>query len=163
MSMRSNCRAVILILDADAITLTGTAAVLHMAGYECFCAQDYDAALKVLRGNNIDLIIADVNIEGQSGIEMSSDLRKESGCQDVPVMFVSSKQISDIIRRVHDAGGAYYLRKPFDPNVLVELVDKALWMPHLIQTRIRHGQSATIMPPSHINHDGRTSAARERG
>lgn len=34
-------------------------------------------------------------------------------------------------RRFRAAGGAYYLRKPFDPEVLTELVEKAFWMPHL--------------------------------
>jgi CheY-like chemotaxis protein len=50
-------------------------------------------------------------------------------------MFLSGAQIPDIIRRSHAAGGTYYLRKPFDPEVLVELVQKALWMPHLASSR----------------------------
>ncbi len=57
---------------------------------------------------------------------------------DVPLMFISSSQRPDIIRRTHEAGGAYYLRKPFDPEVLIELVNKALWMPHLVKTRIEN-------------------------
>ncbi len=157
MSMRPNDRTVILILDGDAITLTGTAAVLQMAGHECHCAQDYEAALKVLRSQPIDLMICDMNIRGASGLVMSRDLRHEAGCLDVPVMFVSANQIPDIIRRVHEAGGAYYLRKPFDPSVLVELVDKALWMPHLIQTRIRHSQQLSIMPAPHISTESRAN------
>ena len=61
--------------------------------------------------------------------------KQEAGLGDVPLMFLSGAQIPDIIRRAHAAGGTYYLRKPFDPQVLLELVDKALWMPHLIGTR----------------------------
>jgi len=53
----------------------------------------------------------------------------------VPVMFLSGAQIPDIIRRSHAAGGTYYLRKPFDPEVLLELIQKALWMPHLAGSR----------------------------
>ena len=41
-----------------------------------------------------------------------------------------------LVRRSHAAGGSYYLRKPFDPEVLIELVSKALWMPHLVQNRV---------------------------
>jgi hypothetical protein len=47
-------------------------------------------------------------------------------------MFLSRTQVPDIIRRSQEAGGAYFLRKPFDPQVLLELVDKALWMPRLV-------------------------------
>jgi DNA-binding NarL/FixJ family response regulator len=62
--------------------------------------------------------------------------------QDVPVMFVSSTQLPDIVRRSHEAGAAYYLRKPLDPDVLVELVGKALWLPHLVQSRLSRHDSA---------------------
>ena len=34
-------------------------------------------------------------------------------------------KIPDIIRRSHAVGAAYCLRKPFDPVVLLELIDKA--------------------------------------
>jgi DNA-binding NtrC family response regulator len=63
-------------------------------------------------------------------------------------MFMSSAQIPDIVRRSHEAGGAYYIRKPFDPEVLIELVAKALWMPHLVQTRISRIQAAAETVPA---------------
>lgn len=129
-------KAVILIIDDDPLTLIGVAAVLDMSGYECHCARDPEAALKAARREELDLIICDVNLGGVSGLELCRDLKGEPGMSDVPMMFVSSMQTADIVRRTHDAGGAYYLRKPFDPEVLVELVDKALWMPHLVRTRL---------------------------
>jgi hypothetical protein len=49
----------------------------------------------------------------------------------VPAMYLSSGQIPDIIRRHDEMGGSYYLRKPFDPGVLLELADKAMQMPVL--------------------------------
>ena len=140
--------AVILIIDDDAITLTGIAAVLNMAGYECHCARDQEAALKGVRTLALDLLICDVNLGGESGLALCRDLRREPGMDEVPVMFMSSAQIPDIVRRSHEAGGAYYLRKPFDPEVLIELVGKALWMPHLVQTRISRVQAAAQNVPA---------------
>ena len=133
--------AVILIIDDDPLILTAVAAALHLAGHECHCARDAEAALKAARTLTLDLIICDVNLAGESGLELCREIRNEERLEDVPVMFVSSNQLPDIIRRAHDAGGAYYLRKPFDPNVLLELVDKALWMPHLVNTRLRHSKA----------------------
>jgi DNA-binding NarL/FixJ family response regulator len=67
--------------------------------------------------------------------------------QDVPVMFVSRTQLPDIIRRSHDAGAAYYLRKPLDPEVLTELVSKALWLPHLVRAQVtRRDEPAAAVP-----------------
>ncbi len=140
--------AVILIIDDDAITLTGVAAVLNMSGYVCHCARDREAATKAARRQALDLIICDVNLAGESGLALCRDLRGEPGMDEVPVMFMSSAQIPDIVRRSHEAGGAYYLRKPFDPEVLIELVGKALWMPHLVQTRVNRFQSAAETVPA---------------
>ena len=133
--------AVILIVDPDPLTLTGMAATLDMAGYECHCARDPEAAIKAARSLTLDLIICDLNIGGESGLALSQELVREHDGSDVPVMFVSTSQAPDIVRRVHEAGGAYYLRKPFDPDVLVELVGKALWMPHLVRARLNRTES----------------------
>jgi DNA-binding response OmpR family regulator len=134
--------AVILVIDEDALTLTGVAATLDLAGYECHCAGDAEAAIKAARSLSLDLIICDAGVDQQRGLELCQELRREHGNEDVPVLFVSSGQSPDIIRRKNEAGGTYYLRKPFDPDVLVELVGKALWMPHLIKTRASHITSA---------------------
>jgi len=130
-------KAIILIVDSDPVLLTGSAAVLHTAGYECHCARDTQAALKAARTLPLDLIICDVLLGSESGLDLCRHIRKQPGCVDVPVMFVSSQQLPDIIRRSYEAGGAYYLRKPFDPEVLIELVSKALWMPHLVSGKLR--------------------------
>ena len=129
-------KAVILIIDSDPLMLTGMAAVLHMQDYECHCAQSSEAAMKAADTLELDLIICDVKLKHESGLALCKRLRN-NGAEDVPVLYVSSAQQPDVIRRAHEAGGAYYLRKPFDPAVLIDLVDKALWLPHLVQSNIQ--------------------------
>jgi len=144
--------AELLVIDSDPLTLMGTAAVLDMAGYLCHCARGRQAATKAAQTIALDLVICDVNLAGESGLELCRDLRTLPGMQDVPVMFVSTSQLPDIVRRTHEAGGAYYLRKPFDPNVLVELVGKALWLPHIVQSRLAMHQPAPqpVRPPKRL-------------
>ncbi|HZL90245.1 MAG TPA: response regulator [Pirellulaceae bacterium] len=133
--------AVVLVVDDDPLTVSGIAAVLSAAGYECHGARDQAAALAAARSLALDLIICDVNLAGESGLELCRQLRKQPGMDDVPVMFTSSSQIPDIVRRSHEAGGAYYLRKPLDPEVLLELVGKALWMPHVASMRVKYADA----------------------
>lgn len=140
--------AEILLVDDDMLALTATAATLDMAGYVVHQARDRQAALKAGRTLALDLVICDVNLAGESGLELCRDLRKLPGMEDVPTMFVSASQLPDIVRRSHEAGGAYYLRKPLDPDVLVELVGKALWLPHLVQSRLAMHQPASQAVPS---------------
>lgn len=140
---------VVLIIDSDPIILTGMAAVLDQSGYECHCAGNGEAARKAVVGIEPDLIICDVQVDGGLGIELCQELKRVSGLEDTPLMFLSSAQTIDIIRRVHDAGGVYYLRKPFDPWVLIELTDKALWMPHLVTNHIeQHHTPAPLGGPA---------------
>lgn len=145
--------AVILIIDSDPITMTGMAAVLDMSGYECHCARGREAAMKAAATLPLDLIVCDANLNGESGLDLCQEIRETETLSDVPLMFVSSSQRPDIIRRTHEAGAAYYLRKPFDPEVLIELVNKALWMPHLVRTRIEHTAQAQQTRPAGLNMD----------
>jgi DNA-binding response OmpR family regulator len=123
-------------VDDDPILLMGTAAILTQAGYDCHCARDPGVARMAVRTLPIDLILCDVYLAGESGLELCRELRQEPGLEDVPVMFMSSAQLPDIVRKSHDAGGAYFLKKPFEPRVLIELVGKALWMPHLVHAQL---------------------------
>lgn len=130
----------VLVVDDEARVLADLAAVLAAAGYAFQCCDNAEAAIRFADANPPDLIISDINLDGHSGLEMCERIKRNHDLQQVPVMFLSGAQIPDIIRRSHEVGGAYYLRKPFDPAVLLELIDKALWMPHLVHS---HEQAAT--------------------
>jgi DNA-binding response OmpR family regulator len=140
--------AVILIIDNDPIMLTGIAAVLDMSGYECHCARDSVSARKAANSLALDLIVCDVELGKENGLDLCRELNELPGMEDVPVMFISSAQSPDIVRRSREAGAAYYLRKPFDPEVLIELVSKALWMPHLVQSRVQSRPEPASLPGS---------------
>ena len=137
--------ATILVVDSDPLMLTAVAAVLNMSGYECHCASDAEAALKACRGLSLDLIICDLDIDSD-GTELGRELRQQPQCEDLPFIFVSSAPASDNVQRTRDAGGEYFLRKPYDPDVLLELVDKTLWMPHLVNTRLERGGQTMLRP-----------------
>jgi DNA-binding response OmpR family regulator len=131
-----NPRPVILLIDYDPLLITGMAAVLDREGYECHLARDPDAAVKAARSLELDLIICDVHLGGYSGLALCRELREEHGQAEVPVMFTSSQQLPDVIHRSFDSTGSYYLKKPFEPQLLIELVAQALWMPHLVTSRM---------------------------
>ena len=129
-------KAVILAIDDEAHVLDELTQALAADGYECYTCDDAGSALEMARQVAPDLIVSDINIGGASGLELCEQIKAEPGLFDVPVVFLSGAQIPDVVRRAHAAGGAYYLRKPFDPQVLLELVDKALWMPHLVRQQL---------------------------
>ncbi len=59
-------------------------------------------------------------------MELCEQLRQNEALAGVPVMFLSAGQIPDIIHRYDGRQGSYYLRKPFDPEVLGELIEQSI-------------------------------------
>lgn len=143
-------RPTILLVDHDPLLITGMAAVLDKEGYECHLARDPEAAVKAARALELDLLICDVNLGGYSGVALMRELREEHGQSDVPVMFTSQQQLPDVIHRTFDATGAYYLRKPFEPSLLIELVAQALWLPHLVTSRVAPREATIDKPASRV-------------
>ncbi|MBI3840333.1 MAG: response regulator [Planctomycetia bacterium] len=124
-------QTVILVIDDEPASLEQIAAILEQAGHACHCAQDAAAAQECIERATPDLIISDINLAGHSGLTLCDQLKQQFGLTDVPVMFLSAAQTPDIIRRSHADGGTYYLRKPFDSQVLLELIGKARLARHL--------------------------------
>ncbi len=129
-------RPLILVVDDESQVLEQVAEVLKKANIDCHCCTTAETAVVDAETVHPDLILSDINLGGYSGLEMCERIKQNADMVDVPVMFLSGAQIPDIIRRSHAVGGSYYLRKPFDPEVLVELIDKALWMPHLVSSHV---------------------------
>lgn len=132
-----NTQAKILLVDDEVDVLDGLTTILIAAGYEVHSTGSPDGALQLLGEIQPDLIICDINLGTHNGLALCERIKRAIPSFSIPVMFLSGAQIPDVIRRAHAAGGTFYLRKPFDPQVLLELVDKALWMPHVANARLQ--------------------------
>jgi CheY-like chemotaxis protein len=130
-TISSRRHAVVLLIDHEQHAMSATAAMLEAAGYHCLCSTDESSASECVGRLIPDLIISEINVAGHNGLALCERLLQGLGLPSLPVMFLSSTQIPDIIRRTHAAGGTYYLRKPCDTGVLLELIAKALWTQRL--------------------------------
>jgi CheY-like chemotaxis protein len=134
--MKGLSNPVVLLIDAEPLNLTALAATLHARGYEVHCAADRAAALKAAGEQALDLIICDTNLRGEDGVALAEELRQLPERSDVPVMFLCGSQLPDVILRTHRQGTSFHIRKPIDAKLLLELTEKALWMPHLVKSHI---------------------------
>lgn len=136
MNQQNNTSAQIVIIDDEASVHAEVADLLRDEGYICYEFNSAAAARCGIADLSPDLIISDINLDGDSGLELCRELKNTYDLLHVPVIFLSGAEIPDIIRQAHAAGGSYYLRKPFDPNVLNDLVHKALWMAYMPGTHV---------------------------
>jgi len=132
MSNFSSGQVFVLVIEEKHEVLEQVTAALAVANYSTCCCSSLETALTAAEATPPDLIISATSFNGQSGMELCERIKQHPGREHVPVMFLSGGQIPDIIRRQDHLGGTYYIRKPFDPNVLLELVDKALQLPAVV-------------------------------
>ena len=130
-------KPVVLVIDPDPLTLTAIAAMLDSAQFKVFCARDRHAAIKGATQLALDLIICDEEIDSSRGEEIIAELRSIPDRHDVPIMYMSERQLPDIISRNHETGVAYHIKKPIDPNSLMDSIDKALFELPLINNQIK--------------------------
>jgi CheY-like chemotaxis protein len=116
----------ILVVDDEQAVLEQVSVALNDSGFLYYCCMTPEAAIAAAALIQPDLILADTNLHGVSGLETCERIKQQPAAANVPVMFLSAAQTPDIIRRSDGLHGTYYVRKPFDPDVLVELIDKAL-------------------------------------
>lgn len=80
-------------------------------------------ARRKLKGLSFDLLIVDVMMPGESGVELTRFLRQE---MDVPILMLTALSETDARIKGLEAGADDYLPKPFDPRELLLRVNAIL-------------------------------------
>lgn len=75
--------------------------------------------------NEIELIILDINMPKMNGLAFL-DVMKREGYAHIPVIVVSTEGQDDDIRRALEAGAKAYVKKPWKPTQLVEIIKKVI-------------------------------------
>lgn len=135
-----------LVIDSDPRTSQHSVAALLAAGFDVVAAADCQSARLAVRQRCVELIVCDVYVGDESGLELTRELRDMPAMDEVPVMFLSVSQLTDIIRRVHGAVGTYYLRKPADAQVLGDLARAAVADNLRGVTRVNRGHLSPAAP-----------------
>jgi two-component system alkaline phosphatase synthesis response regulator PhoP len=113
----------ILVIDDEQSIIDLVTAYLRQEGYEVYSAMDGPTGLKASRACQPDLIVLDIMLPGLDGIELLTQLRRES---DVYVIMLTARsEETDKIVGL-SVGADDYLTKPFSPRELVARVKAAL-------------------------------------
>ena len=113
----------ILIVDDDNRLLSLLDRYLHQNKFRVTCASDGCEARQQLEFFEFDLLIVDVMMPGETGIELINDLRKTL---DVPILLLTAMNEPDDRILGLESGADDYLSKPFEPRELVLRIQKIL-------------------------------------
>jgi two-component system alkaline phosphatase synthesis response regulator PhoP len=113
----------ILVVDDEQNIINLVTAYLQKEGYEVHTAMDGPGGLKAARALQPDLIVLDVMLPGMDGIDVLTQLRRES--EVYVIMLTAKSEETDKIIGL-SVGADDYLTKPFSPRELVARVKAAL-------------------------------------
>jgi two-component system chemotaxis sensor kinase CheA len=104
--------------------LTG---ILCGAGYEAAVTHHGIEALEVLRNDEWDLVISDIDMPEMDGFELTEQLRGDPRLCDMPVIIVTSRDSEDHRKRGMAAGAdAYVTKGSFDHHQLLDMVHRLM-------------------------------------
>ena len=115
--------AKILVCDDDKDIVEAIDIYLTQEGYEVLKAYDGDEAIKVLKRNEVDLLIMDVMMPRLDGIRATLKIR-ENMSLPIIILFAKSEDADKILGL--NIGADDYITKPFNPLELVARVKSQL-------------------------------------
>ncbi|MEG1899108.1 MAG: response regulator transcription factor [Bacteroidales bacterium] len=124
----------VLLIDDD--KLLGTILTLNIKeyGYDVNCRYSLDKIDIIIADFKPNIIVLDVEIGDADGIETAPYI--QSLAPDTPILFISSHFESSFAVRAVNAGGATYLRKPFETEELIAYIKKYTKPPVLTTVKV---------------------------
>ena len=107
----------VLVVDDDARLRTLLTRYLAEQGFRVTTAADAAEARDQLRAIQPDLLVLDVGMPGESGLDLTTALRRERA--GVPILMLTARAAPEDRINGFESGADDYLSKPFDPYELV--------------------------------------------
>ncbi|MEE9588756.1 MAG: response regulator transcription factor [Hyphomicrobiaceae bacterium] len=113
----------VLVVDDDHRIRSLLERYLRENGYRTTAAKDVPDARASMRGLEFDLVVLDIMMPGESGLELARELKDQS---DVPILMLTARASVDDRITGLEYGVDDYLAKPFEPRELVLRINNIL-------------------------------------
>jgi len=113
----------LLVVDDDRRIRDLLSRYLTTEGYRVSTAETAADARAKLKGLSFDLIVLDVMMPGETGVDLTKALRAE---KNVPILMLTALSETDSRITGLEAGADDYLPKPFDPRELILRINNIL-------------------------------------
>ncbi|CAO5676504.1 MAG: Chemotaxis protein CheY [Holosporales bacterium] len=97
---------------------------LKSIGFDVIEAEDGTVALGLLNTHKPDLIISDVNMPNMDGFTLVKHVRELPQFKTVPILMLTTEFTDDKKNTGRAAGATGWIVKPFDPEKLIQVVQK---------------------------------------
>jgi light-regulated signal transduction histidine kinase (bacteriophytochrome) len=123
---------IILLVDDNLENIELLKVILEKDGYEIVFASNGEQALEMTSKLNPKLILLDIMMPGIDGFETCQKLKENKTTREIPVIFISAKNMSEDIVKGFEVGGLDYITKPFNASEVRRRVKTHLQTQELI-------------------------------
>ncbi|MBN2331538.1 MAG: response regulator [Deltaproteobacteria bacterium] len=99
--------------------------VISLSGFDVgtvFEAGNGKEALAVLDDHWVDIIVTDIHMPEMNGIALLEQVKSDQLLQAIPVVMVTTEAREQIVDRATELGASGYLKKPFHPEEIKQLL-----------------------------------------
>ena len=119
----------VLVVDDSPTVCKLVAITLSRRGYQVISAPDGIEAMDVISTNKPDLILLDITMPRLDGYKLCRLIKGHDETRNIPVIMLSGKDGFFDRARGKFAGCTSYITKPFDPESLIQEIEKHLASP----------------------------------
>jgi two-component system chemotaxis response regulator CheY len=124
----------ILIVDDSATTRALVRRAIALSGLDAGEIREAEhgrAALELLAAGPADLVLADLHMPEMGGIEMTQRLLADEKTRDIPVIIISAEPDANRLEELKRQGVRAWLRKPFTPERVRDVVQEVMGGVHV--------------------------------
>ncbi len=118
----SGKRAKILVIDDDPEITDIIQEFLNAHGYEVRLENSSVAGLEWAMSHRPDLILLDIMMPVMDGYEVCDALKKNKNTKDIPIIFLTGKDVKEDNHKSFQVGGDMFIKKPFSMESLLEII-----------------------------------------
>ncbi|MBN1600987.1 MAG: response regulator [Chitinispirillaceae bacterium] len=112
----------ILVVDDNSENLRLLCGILEEHNYQTVMAKSGKDAITFLEKESADLILLDIMMPDESGINICKLLKRSINLKNIPIIFVTARAESEDVVNGFEAGAVDYITKPFNPSELLARV-----------------------------------------
>lgn len=131
----------ILLIEDDDILAEGVKMNLSLAGFTAEYVSDLKEGEKRLDTEAWDLLLLDVNLPDGDGFAFT---RKMRATRELPVIFLTAKDMDEDMMHGFDSGADDYITKPFNVQILIQRVKAVLGRYRVGQARRQKLQTGNL-------------------
>jgi DNA-binding response OmpR family regulator len=119
-------RKKILIVDDERDIVKALTIRLQANGYNTVTAFDGAQGVFMAYKERPKLIILDIRMPAGDGFSVAEKLKESKRTCQIPIIFVSGSPERNAEERARDLGARFFIKKPYDPEELLDAVRRAL-------------------------------------